>query len=163
MLLYLVNLFIRFLPESRCFTIKNFMWRQCGIKIGKDTRICSSVIFNTNNIVIGNGVWIGPGCRFIIASDTTCIIGDRVDIAMECLFVSGSHYLGDATRRAGRAKKADIHVADGAWVGARSLIMGGAKLGLGSVIGANSFCNTEVPKNTIVGGTPVSLIRALDD
>ena len=163
MLLYLCNTIIRFFPESRFFALKNMMWRICGLKIGRGTRICSSVVFHTNNLVIGDGVWIGPGCRFIVASETTCTIGDRVDIAMECLFVSSSHYLGDFRRRAGAAQKLNIEVQDGVWIGARSIVMGGSKLGEGVVVAASSFCNAEVLANHMVGGAPARTIKVLDD
>jgi len=162
-LLYLSNLFIKLLPESRFFIFKRGLYSMCGIEMGRNVRICSSVVFHTNNIKIGNGVWIGPGCRFIAATGTMISIEDNVDIAMEVLMTTGSHIIGRRDRRAGLASYKDISIEKGVWIGARSLIMGGASIGCGSIVAANSFVKTEVGKNILVGGTPCKKIKDLSD
>ena len=162
MYLYFLMVLFKFFPESRLFSIKNCLLRLAGIKIGKNTRICSSVIFHTPYIEIGEGVWIGPGTRFLVAKDSKIIIGNNVDIAMECLFVTGSHEIGDKTRRAGSAIRENIKIGDGVWIGGRSFLIGGAEIRDGSILGANSMCKKIVKANCLYAGTPAKHVRDLD-
>lgn len=162
MYLYTLMIFFKLLPESRFFGLKNFLLRLAGIKIGKTTRICSSVIFHTPNIEIGEGVWIGPGTRFLVAEDSKVFIGNNVDIAMECLFVTGSHEIGSYDRRAGSAIRNDIYIKNGVWIGGRSFILGGADIGEGSILGANSMCNKVLPSNCLYVGSPARCVRDLN-
>ena len=161
MYLYLIMIVFKFLPESRLFNFKNFLLRLSGIRIGSNTRICSSVIFHTPNIIIGDGVWIGPGTRFIIPNNSMVYIGNNVDIAMECLFVTGSHSIGNSLRRAGEAIVSDIKVDDGVWVGARTILFGGTVIGESSIIGSASMCKATIRRNCLYAGTPAKLIRNL--
>ena len=45
------------------------------------------------------------------------------------------------------------------WVGVDAIIRRGVVVGLGAVIGANSFVNTDVPDFAIVAGTPARVLR----
>lgn len=55
--------------------------------------------------------------------------------------------------------KGDTIIEDGVWIGMRSMIMPGVKLGEGSVIAAGSVVTKDVPPYTIVGGNPVQVIK----
>ena len=46
-------------------------------------------------------------------------------------------------------------------IGAHSLIMPGVTIGENSIIGAFSFVNRNIPKNTLAFGIPVRLIKKL--
>jgi len=45
------------------------------------------------------------------------------------------------------------------WIGVNSTIKRGVRIGTGSVIGANSFVNTDVPPFAIVAGSPARILR----
>lgn len=47
------------------------------------------------------------------------------------------------------------------WIGANSVILQGVTIGENSVIAAGAIVNHDVPANSLVGGVPARLIKAL--
>jgi maltose O-acetyltransferase len=54
-----------------------------------------------------------------------------------------------------------VTIADGCWIGARALILGGVTIGPGSVIAAGSVVVSDVPENVLAAGVPARARRAL--
>lgn len=60
--------------------------------------------------------------------------------------------------------KGDTQISDGVWLGMRSMIMPGIKIGEGAVVAAGSIVTKDVAPYTIVGGNPAKLInKRFDD
>jgi acetyltransferase-like isoleucine patch superfamily enzyme len=57
------------------------------------------------------------------------------------------------------ACKGDIIVGNDVWIGAKSTIMSGVKIGDGSIIGAGSTVTKDVPPYSIVAGNPAKFIK----
>ncbi|MDA3044922.1 CatB-related O-acetyltransferase [Campylobacter sp. JMF_07 ED4] len=55
--------------------------------------------------------------------------------------------------------KGDTVVGNDVWIGQRSLILPGAKIGDGVIIGASSVVGGEIPPYSIVAGNPARLVR----
>jgi acetyltransferase-like isoleucine patch superfamily enzyme len=55
-----------------------------------------------------------------------------------------------------------IRIADKVWIGFDSCILPGVTVGEGSVVGARSVVDQDVPPFTIVAGNPARIIRKLD-
>ncbi|MDO4161691.1 MAG: DapH/DapD/GlmU-related protein [Pseudomonadota bacterium] len=55
--------------------------------------------------------------------------------------------------------KGDTIIEDGVWIGMRSMIMPGVRLGEGCIIAAGSIVTKDVAPYTIVGGNPAALIK----
>lgn len=56
--------------------------------------------------------------------------------------------------RRGLPAPRDTVIEDGVWIGMRSVIMPGVKIGEGAVIGVNSVVTKNVPPYAVVGGNP---------
>ncbi len=52
-----------------------------------------------------------------------------------------------------------ITIGNDVWIGARSIIMDGVKIGHGSIIAANSVVTKDVPPYAIVAGIPAKIIK----
>jgi acetyltransferase-like isoleucine patch superfamily enzyme len=52
-----------------------------------------------------------------------------------------------------------IIIEDNVWIGTGCIILGGANIGSGSVIAANSVVKGEVPANCLYGGNPSKIIK----
>ena len=89
------------------------------------------------------------------------MIGDRCDIGPGVEFVPGSHTIGNASRRAGFGTAKPIFVGNGCWLGAKSIILGGVKIGDGCVVAAGAVVIHDVPPNTLVAGVPARVKRQL--
>ena len=45
------------------------------------------------------------------------------------------------------------------WIGAHAIVRRGTSIGIGAIVGANSFVNRDVPDYAIVAGSPARFIR----
>ncbi len=131
-----------------------------GHKIGEGTRIVGPV-YCTGKLVIGNNCWIGK--NFTVNGNGTVNIGSDCDIAPEVTFQTRSHKIGSHSRRAGEGYNADITVSNGCWLGVRSTVLGGIKIGDGSVVAACACVTKNVDSDTLIGGVPAKVIRNLSD
>ena len=68
----------------------------------------------------------------------------------------------EGNRRAGEGTARPIEIGDGCWIGARSVILGGVRIGAGCVVAAGSVVTRDVPDNVLVAGVPACIKRQLD-
>jgi galactoside O-acetyltransferase len=54
-----------------------------------------------------------------------------------------------------------IRIENGAWLGARVIILKGVTIGEGAIVGAGSVVRSNVPPFTIVAGNPAEIIREI--
>ena len=57
-------------------------------------------------------------------------------------------------------KESDVIVEEDVWIGARVTLLAGTHIGRGSVIGANSLVNKEIPPYAVAVGTPAKIVAA---
>jgi len=48
------------------------------------------------------------------------------------------------------------------WIGAAATILPGVTIGENSIVAAGAVVNKDVPANTIVGGVPAKILRAIE-
>lgn len=111
------------------------------IIIGNDVGISGSSISASTAVTVGNRVLIGTGC---IISDTDAHpikAEDRMDPA--------------------KTLSKPIIIDDDVFIGARSIILKGVKIGKGSVVGAGSVVTKDVPPFCIVAGNPAKIVKYL--
>ncbi|PMO67495.1 hypothetical protein BCT05_06880 [Vibrio breoganii] len=89
-------------------------------------------------------------------------------LAQDVIIIGGNHAFNDASLKIseqGEGKQGAIVLEDDVWVGARSIILTGVRIGKGAVIGAGSVVTKDVQPNTIVAGNPAKIIgkRGKDD
>lgn len=126
-----------------------------NVLIFRNTEICSK---KDNNVKIGKNTFINQ--RTIIRPGT--IIGQRVDIGPNVMFITDSHEIGDNNKRAGRPITKEIIVGDGCWIGAGSTILGGVTIEEGVIIAAGSLVNKNCKANSLYAGVPAKFIKRLD-
>lgn len=133
------------------------------IIIGDNVIIARGTIIRSRNgdITIGDGSSIGSNC--IIATDTRLSIGKDVLIAAYCyLSGGGSHNYKDTIIpiiKQDVTSKGGITIGDGAWLGAHTVVLDGAKVGAGAIVGAQSLVNKEMPAMSISFGTPAKVVK----
>lgn len=162
MLRYIICLFLYFLPPTRFFQLRRLMLRFAGIRVGKGVVICGhSFIYGRGQVIVGENSWISPGV--IIRSHLGAVvkIGAKCDIGPSVDFITGGHEIGTSGRRAGREQALPIEIGDGCWIGARSVILGGVRIGSGSVIAAGSVVTKDIPRNVLAAGVPAKIKQQL--
>ena len=108
---------------------------------------------------IGPDCWINVGCRFDLSDDIT--IGSGVAIGHDVMIMTSTHQLGGHERRAGELTTAPVTIEQGAWIGARAVILPGRTIGSGAVVAAGAVVTRDVPPDVIVGGVPARELRRM--
>lgn len=111
------------------------------VRIGANTTINSGCVLYT-----GNGVTIGRNCA----------------IAANCTFASVNHEYRDPDRPITEQRfmpsRGGIVVEDDVWIGANSVVLDGAVLGRGCVVGAGSVVRGRLEPYSINAGNPIRAI-----
>ena len=151
---YLVSLAIfesGFVPLSRP---KRWLLCLFGAKIGRGLVIKPRVYIKYPwRLVVGDHCWIGQGAW--IENLANVRIGSQVCISQQVYICTGSH---DCRRRAFDLITRPVSIGDGAWLAARSLVLGGVTIGANAVVAGGSVVTKDVPPATIVAGQPARFI-----
>lgn len=138
--------------------------RGTRIVIGPDAMIDAFVKIKpaggVGDVIIGRGSYINSGC--VIYSGNGVSIGEDCAIAANCTFAATNHEYSrrDLTIKAQRFRpsKGGIVLEDDVWIGANCVILDGALLRRGCVIGAGSVVRGEIPAYSIHVGNPLRLV-----
>lgn len=134
------------------------MLRRLGLDVGEGALVQACHV-STSRVRIGAWSYIGPGCR--LDARASIWIGDRVALADEVMLVTSSHHHGDSRVRAGKARNAPIRVEDGAWLGARVVVLPGVVVGEGVVVAAGAIVTSNCAPHGLYAGVPARRIRDL--
>jgi maltose O-acetyltransferase len=157
------NVLLQLLPVSRCFRVKRVILSLMGIRVEQGVSINGHVWFyGRGDVQIGRNTWVGTGCRFYSTVGTAIRIGANCDIAPEVSFVTGTHDVGTPERRAGPGRSDSVVLGDGCWLGVRVTVLGGVRIGNGTIVAACGLVRTDLPNNCLAAGVPAVPIRSLD-
>jgi acetyltransferase-like isoleucine patch superfamily enzyme len=139
---------------------------QVVVKKGATMRIGRWVWIGTNNALRCHEGELYIGDNTIFGTDNTVNCYAGVHIGPECLFAD-SVYIVDfdhnywdpviSIRSQGITKR-PIRLEGDIWVGEKVSILRGVTVGRGSVIGAMSLVNRDVPPYAVVGGVPARIL-----
>ena len=156
--LWVIN---HFLCGNHFWNLKNKLLRSVGMQIGKNVKIVGPLkIDSCSNLLIDDNTWIGK--NFVVHGNADVIIGSNCDIAPEVICETGTHKVGESTRRAGTGFCEEIRIGNGCWIGVRTTILPGVKIETGSVVAAGAVVNKDIPKNVICGGVPAKIIKDIE-
>lgn len=124
---------------------------------GEGTRIVPPVFVNlAENVTIGKRVSIQPYSKMMSAG--RIVIEDDVLIAMNCSLITNNH---DFYQRRILTIQ-DIHICQGAWLGAGVTVLPGVTIGRQAVIGAGSVVTRDIPDYAVAVGSPAKVVKYLD-
>lgn len=135
--------------------------RGTRIVLGTDSILDSFVKIKpaggVGDVIIGKRTVINSGC--VLYSGNGIYIGNDVAIAANCTFAPVNHEYSQREKRINqqgfRPSKGGIHVEDDVWIGANCVILDGAILRRGCVIGAGSIVRKEIAAYTVNAGFPL--------
>ncbi len=131
------------------------LFASCGVNL----QIKKGAYFLTlDKISIGNNVLISNYCTLgagTIQIEDGALLGPSVTINPE------NHTLKEGSYRNGRPIAGEIIVGQGAWLGAQSVLLAGARIGRGALVAAGAVVNKPVDEYTIVAGVPARVIKDL--
>jgi len=156
----------------------NAQWRLRGITTGIQPTILGNPQVEATDMVVGDHFKIWSGHRRTLISGWGRIrMGDRVFINSGVVLfsvkaitigndvaIANEAYLMDTDSHGveGRpVKEAPIVIGDGAWIGARAVILPGVTIGRRCLVAAGAVVSRDVPDDTLVAGNPAREVRTL--
>ena len=136
------------------WTIRKFVYRSSGLKIGKGSKIHTGCrFFEPKNILIGKDSVVGE-FAFLDGRDKL-VIGDHTDIASQVLIYNSEHDINDELFT---AHNQPVIIGNYVFIGPRAVVLPGVTIGDGAVIAAGAIVTKDVPKGKIFGGVPAKEI-----
>tara|TARA_B100000446_G_scaffold137525_1_gene129917 strand:- start:19366 stop:19839 length:474 start_codon:yes stop_codon:yes gene_type:complete len=124
--------------------------------VGRSSRCAlSTEIKCPENVAIGDYVAIGPACT--IGGYGGVILEDYVRVSKGVTIESASLDVEGELPYTHVSKP--VHIKNGAWLGARCIILGGVTVGEQAVIGAGAIISKNVPDKAVVVAQPVRKIK----
>ncbi|MCO5400268.1 acyltransferase [Ralstonia soli] len=138
--------------------------RGTRIVVGPGARIDAFVKIKpaggSGDVIIGEQSVINSGC--VLYTGNGIRIGTGVAVAANCTLAPVNHAYQDRDtpiRQQGfLPSKGGIVVEDDVWIGANCVLLDGAVLRRGCVIGAGSVVRGEVPAYAVVAGSPLRIV-----
>lgn len=106
---------------------------------------------------IGKNVFINFDCVFLDLGGIT--IEDRVFVAPKVSLLTEGHPVSPEDRHS--LTVGHIRIKRNAWIGANATIMPGVTIGENSIVAAGAVVTRDVADNTVVGGIPAKVIKAI--
>jgi acetyltransferase-like isoleucine patch superfamily enzyme len=136
--------------------------RSCGVRIGHDSGIYAGSFFDLGpegEVDIGNFVTL---VGVIICSNSRVVIRDFAFLAHEVVladqFAAKPYPETTHIPRGLGSPRTGIVVGVNSWIGARAVLLAGASIGEGAIVGAFAVVDFDVPPFAIVAGNPARVV-----
>jgi acetyltransferase-like isoleucine patch superfamily enzyme len=137
--------------------------RARAVRVGHDTGIYNGTFFDLGP---EGEVEIGNYCTLvgaIISTNSRVVIHDYSFLAHEVVLADSFAAIPPASRGEERHPyfyrgPSVVVVGENSWVGARAVLLSGAQLGEGSIVGAGAVVDFAVPPYAVVAGNPARVV-----
>lgn len=134
---------------------------EIGDRVSIDSFVKIKPAGGAGDLRIGASTTINSGCVFYTGNGI--VIGRRCAIAANCTFAPVNHAVDDRNApiiaQGFMPSRGGIHIEDDVWIGANVVVLDGAVLRRGCVVGAGSVVRGEIPPFAICVGAPARVIR----
>jgi acetyltransferase-like isoleucine patch superfamily enzyme len=145
--------------------------RKCK-SVGAQATMLGSPTVDASDMEVGDHfkIW-STHSRTLVTGWGKLRIGDRVfinnGVFLACcreITIANDVYMTDSDSHGveGRpVREEPIRIGNGAWIGARVIILPGVTIGNRALVAAGAVVTRDVPDDTLVGGNPAKIIRQL--
>jgi len=111
-------------------------------------------------LMIGDDVGISQNCFIQVRGRVT--IGSHVMFGPNVSIFSENHGFNslDSPMISQPTIRGEVIIEDDVWLGTRSVILSGVRIGTGAIIAAGALVNKDVPPYSIVAGVPGKIIKS---
>jgi len=107
-------------------------------------------------IEIGNGTYLNRNTE--VHAATLVSIGRTCKISWDVVIMDS-----DMHTLPGRVSEKPVVIEDDVWIGCRSIILKGVRIGRGAVIAAGSVVTKDIPAGAIAGGVPARVLSTVKE
>lgn len=135
-------------------------------KVGKDCtfKALSSIFEESQNISLGNNVWIGKGAHLDGIGNID--IGNGVIMAPDVVIYTRNHNFDNEDLKAlpfdNIMLTAPVIIEDYVWIGRKVIVLSGVTIGKGAVIGAGAVVAKDIPPYAVAVGNPAKVVKYRD-
>lgn len=143
-------------------------------------KIAVDFLGDNAEIVIGGGssaryvIRVGSSSKVVIgrrltttdAVYMTAFEGSSIQIGRDCMLAGGvqiraddAHPIFDVATGARVNLSKPVVIGDHVWLGEGCVVMGGSKIGTGSIVGMRSVVKCKAPNNCVLAGVPARVVR----
>lgn len=148
-----------------------------SIEIGKNVLLTSDNRRYHLHIAAPVKLWCGKGAKIIIGDHSrihgACINArSRVEIGSGCLIAAGTQIMDSSghdllldrphERLESHGRNKPVKIGNNVWIAYGCVILPGAEIGDGSVIGANSVVYGRIPPRVLARGNPAVVVKQVD-
>ncbi len=134
--------------------IRHFVFKLSGVKIGKGSTIhMGCKFFEPAGVEIGEDTKVGDNA--FLDGRAKLKIGSHVDIASGVLIYNSEHDINDPEFK---AISESVEIKDYVFIGPRSIILPGVRIGKGAIVAAGAVVTKNVDDFKIVAGVPAKVI-----
>lgn len=136
-----------------------------SITLGDNVILSNNVMLSCKNGTIRIGDNVGLNAQTIVQSTNDCPVDIGADcvIGQRCFIVGGGSYNTDRLdipiREQGIKADGGVHLAADVWLGGNVTVLGGVRMGRGSVAGAGAVLTRPVDDYTVSLGVPAKVVQ----
>ncbi|MEI4488205.1 acyltransferase [Frigidibacter sp. MR17.14] len=131
------------------------------IRLGPGANISPTALFaNPERIEIGARVRIGSDCMLWAGPGRgRLVIGEDVLFGPGVMITAANYRFDDGHPVTDQAMdEADVVIGNDVWLGTRAVILPGARIGDGAIIGAHAVVRGEIPAMAVAVGAPARVV-----
>jgi maltose O-acetyltransferase len=150
---------LKYAPFNWCVAVRRELYGSFFKKVGSGLAVHDNVLIKyPDEITLGDHVTINPGCILVGKGGLT--IGHNAMIGAGTKIVTTSHVTTrtDIPMRLQGMTSTPIVIEDDVWCGFDVIVLPGAVIRQGCVIGAGSVVTDEIPEYSIAAGAPARVI-----
>jgi acetyltransferase-like isoleucine patch superfamily enzyme len=135
--------------------------RPCGVRVGHDSGLYDSTFFElgpSGEVEIGNYCTVVGAifaCNSRVVIEDYALIAHDVVLADTPAAVPPDHHVREADPP---APATTIVIGENSWIGARVVLLAGARIGTGAIIGAGTVVDFDVDPYAILAGNPARVV-----
>lgn len=136
-----------------------------AIELGDNVMLSNDITLSCKEGSITIGANTGINTQAIVQSTHGCpvVIGEDCILGQRSLVIAGGNYNSDdlekLIREQGIQNDGGIELAGNVWLGANVSVLGGVKMGRGSIAGTGAVVTRSVPENVVCLGVPAKVVK----